>query len=178
MFHSLRARLIGICVAITTMSLLALALATFFSVRDDAQQSLDQRIGQLTQLHALDLANWVREKQRITSSLREAVGKEEPVPFLLAAKQAGEFDDAYFVYAHGGHAFPHPMPEGYNGTTRPWFKETAAAGKPIVTAPYVDASTGKLTITFAEPVSESGSLVAVVGTDMHLDSVTRKVNSI
>ncbi len=35
--------------------------------------------------------NRVREKQRITSSLREAVGKEEPVPFLLAAKQAGEF---------------------------------------------------------------------------------------
>ena len=86
MFHSLRARLIGICVAITTVSLLALALATFLSVRKDAEQSLDQRIGQLTQLHATDLADWVREKQRITSSLREAVGKEEPVPFLLAAK--------------------------------------------------------------------------------------------
>ena len=86
MFHSLRARLIGICVAITTVSLLALALATFFSVRGDAQQSLDQRIGQLTHLHASELTEWVREKQRITSSLREAVGKDEPVPFLLAAK--------------------------------------------------------------------------------------------
>lgn len=178
MFHSLRARLIGICVAITTMSLLALALATFFSVRDDAQQSLDQRIGQLTQLHATDLANWVREKQRITSSIQQAVGKDEPVPFLLAAKQAGDFDDAYFVYAHGPHVFPHPMPDGYVGTARPWYKEAAAANKAVVTAPYVDATTGKLTITFAEPVSESGSLVAVVGTDMHLDSVTRKVNSI
>ena len=69
MFHSLRARLIGICVAITTVSLLALALATFLSVRKDAEQSLDQRIGQLTQLHATDLADWVREKQRITSSI-------------------------------------------------------------------------------------------------------------
>ena len=178
MFHSLRARLIGICVAITTVSLLALALATFFSVRDDAQQSLDQRIGQLTHLHATDLANWVREKQRITSSIQQAVGKDEPVPFLLAAKQAGDFDDAYFVYAHGPHVFPHPMPDGYVGTARPWYKEAAAANKAVVTAPYVDASTGKLTITFAEPVSESGSLVAVVGTDMHLDSVTRKVNGI
>ena len=178
MFHSLRARLIGICVAITTMSLLALALATFFSVRDDAQQSLDQRIGQLTHLHASELTEWVREKQRITSSIQQAVGKDEPVPFLLAAKQAGDFDDAYFVYAHGPHVFPHPMPDGYVGTARPWYKEAAAANKAVVTAPYVDASTGKLTITFAEPVSESGSLVAVVGTDMHLDSVTRKVNGI
>ena len=178
MFHSLRARLIGICVAITTVSLLALALATFLSVRKDAEQSLDQRIGQLTHLHASELTEWVREKQRITSSIQQAVGKDEPVPFLLAAKQAGDFDDAYFVYAHGPHVFPHPMPDGYVGTARPWYKEAAAANKAVVTAPYVDATTGKLTITFAEPVSESGSLVAVVGTDMHLDSVTRKVNGI
>ena len=178
MFHSLRARLIGICGAITTVSLLALALATFLSVRKDAEQSLDQRIGQLTHLHATDLANWVREKQRITSSIQQAVGKDEPVPFLLAAKQAGDFDDAYFVYAHGPHVFPHPMPDGYVGTARPWYKEAAAANKAVVTAPYVDATTGKLTITFAEPISESGTLTAIVGTDMHLDSVTRKVNGI
>ncbi|MFC4623522.1 methyl-accepting chemotaxis protein [Comamonas nitrativorans] len=178
MFHSLRARLIGICVAITTVSLLALALATFLSVRSNAEQSLDQRIGQLTHLHAAELTEWVREKQRITSSIQQAVGKDEPVPFLLAAKQAGDFDDAYFVYAHGPHVFPHPMPDSYVGTERPWYKETAAAGKAVVTAPYVDATTGKLTITFAEPVTEAGRLTAIVGTDMHLDSVTRKVNGI
>ena len=28
------------------------------------------------------------------------MGKPEPVPFLLVAKQAGAFDDAYFVYAN------------------------------------------------------------------------------
>ena len=178
MFHSLRARLIGICVAITTVSLLALALATFLSVRSNAEQSLDQRIGQLTHLHAAELTEWVREKQRITSSIQQAVGKDEPVPFLLAAKQAGDFDDAYFVYAHGPHVFPHPMSDSYVGTERPWYKETAAAGKAVVTAPYVDASTGKLTITFAEPVNEAGRLTAIVGTDMHLDSVIRKVNGI
>ena len=147
-------------------------------MRGDAQQSLDQRIGQLTHLHASELTEWVREKQRITSSIQQAVGKDEPVPFLLAAKQAGDFDDAYFVYAHGPHVFPHPMPDGYVGTARPWYKEAAAANKAVVTAPYVDATTGKLTITFAEPISESGTLTAIVGTDMHLDSVTRKVNGI
>ena len=178
MLHSLRARLIVICVAITTVSLLTLALATFLSVRSDAQQSLDERMRQITQLYASELTEWVRDKQRITSALEMAVNQSEPLPFLLATKQAGGFDDAYFVYAHGPHVFPHPMPEGYVGTQRPWYKETQAAGKPIVTAPYVDATTGKLTITFAEPIRHNGQLVAIVGTDMHLDSVTRKVNSI
>ena len=143
MFHSLRARLIGICVAITTISLLAVALATFLSVRKDAEQSLDQRIGQLTHLHASELTEWVREKQRITSSIQLAVGQAEPVPFLLAAKQAGAFDDAYFVYADNRAIFPHPMPEGYSGVNRPWYQFAIKVGAPALTAPYVDATTGK-----------------------------------
>lgn len=99
-------------------------------MRDDAQQSLDQRIGQLTHLHASELTEWVREKQRITSSIQQAVGKDEPVPFLLAAKQAGDFDDAYFVYAHGPHVFPHPMPDGYVGTARPGTRKLPPLTRP------------------------------------------------
>jgi methyl-accepting chemotaxis protein len=42
----------------------------------------------------------------------------------------------------------------------------------------VDASTGKLTISFIEPVLSGGQLQAVVGADVHLDSVVNKVKSI
>ncbi len=178
MFHSLRARLIGICIAITALSLIALALATFFVVRGNTLSGLDERIGQLTRLHASELAEWVKEKQRITSSLKTAVGQAEPVPFLLAAKQAGAFDDTYFVYADKRNIFAHPMPEGYDGTARPWYKQAVQAGGPALTPAYVDASTGKLTISFVEPVGPAGQPTAVVGTDMHLDTVTRKVNAI
>ena len=70
------------------------------------------------------------------------------------------------------------MPEGYDGTARPWYKQAAQAGAPVLTPAYVDASTGKLTITFAEPVGPAGQPTAVVGTDMHLDTVTKKVAAI
>ena len=119
MFQTLRARLIAICVAITVFSLLTLALATFVVVRKDTLNGIDDRVGQLTRSHANELAEWVREKQRITSSLKQAVGQAEPVPFLLAAKQAGAFDDTYFVYADKRNIFAHPMPDGYDGTARP-----------------------------------------------------------
>ena len=178
MFQTLRARLIGICVAITVASLFMLALATFIVVRKDTLDSLDDRIGQLTRTHAGELAEWVREKQRITGSLKTAVGQAEPVPFLLAAKQAGAFDDTYFVYADKRNIFSHPMPEGYDGTARPWYKQAAQTGGPALTPAYVDASTGKLTISFVEPVGPAGQPTAVVGTDMHLDTVTRKVTAI
>ena len=70
------------------------------------------------------------------------------------------------------------MPEGYDGTARPWYKQAAQAGAPVLTPAYVDATTGKLTITFAEPVGPAGQPTAVVGTDMHLDTVTKKVAAI
>lgn len=109
MFQSLGARLIGICVAITALSLLALAVPTFLLVRSNTLESLDQRIHQLTQVYAGELTEWVKEKQRITSSIKAAVPQAEPVPALLAAKQAGAFDDTYFVFADKRHAFSHPM---------------------------------------------------------------------
>lgn len=106
MFQSLGARLIGICVAITALSLLALAVPTFLLVRSNTLESLDQRIHQLTQVYAGELTEWVREKQRITSSIKAAVPQAEPVPALLAAKQAGAFDDTYFVFADKRHVQP------------------------------------------------------------------------
>ena len=66
-------------------------------VRKDTLTQLDFRVGQVTRSHANELAEWVREKQRITGSLKLAVGQSEPLPFLRAAKQAGAFDDTYFV---------------------------------------------------------------------------------
>ena len=174
MFQSLRARLIGICIAITTLSLVALALVTFFVVRGNTLSGLDERIGQLTQVHADELTEWVREKQRITGSLKTALDQQDPIPFLLAAKQAGAFDDTYLGFADKRAVFAHPMPEGYDPTQRPWYRQALQAGGPTLTPAYVDATTGKLTISFAEPVGTT----AVVATDMHLDSVTRKVAGI
>ncbi len=178
MFHSLRARLIGICVAITVAALCALALATFVVVRNNTIDAIDVRMGQLTHNHANALTDWVKEKQRITNALTLAVNKPEPVPFLLAAKQAGAFDDAYFVYADNRAIFPHPLPEGYSGTSRPWYQHAIKVGGPALTPAYVDATTGKLTISFVEPVGPPGQPIAVVGTDIHLDAITQKVNAI
>jgi len=112
MFQTLRARLIAICVAITVFSLLTLALATFFMVRKDTLTQLDYRVGQVTRSHANELAEWVREKQRITGSLKLAVGQAEPLPVLRAAKQAGHAqhhrarvkDHARYQHHRGEHA--------------------------------------------------------------------------
>lgn len=49
---------------------------------------------------------------------------------------------------------------------------------PVVTAPYVDAGTGKLVVTFAVPVKDNGTLKAVVAGDVTMDSVVANVREI
>ena len=133
MFQTLRGRLTGVSVAIATLSLIVLSLVAFLVVRANMLQALDQRIGGVTQLHAADLAQWVQDNQRVTGSLKAAVDLPDPIPALLAAKQAGGFDDAYFVHADKRNVFAHPMPEGYDGTARPWYKQAEQEGKATLT---------------------------------------------
>jgi methyl-accepting chemotaxis protein len=178
MFNTLRARLIALCVAITTLSLLTLGLGTFAVERANTLQALDNRMGQLTRIHAAELTQWVKEKQRITSSLKVAVTQADAIPFLDASKQAGAFDDTYFAFTDKRFVTSHPMPAGYDGTSRPWYKQAMQAGGAVLTPAYTDASTGKLTITFAEPFGPSGQFQGVIATDMHLDTVTKTVTAI
>jgi len=178
MFQSLRARLIGICIAITALSLIALALATFFAVRNNTLSGLDAQLAQQTRVHADEITTWVKEKQRVTSSIKIAATQPDPVPLLQAAKQAGALDDAYLVHADKRHTFLHPVPDGYDGTSRGWYKQAMQAGGPIVTPAYIGASSGKLLITFAEPWGTPGQFAGVVATDILLETVGRMVTAI
>lgn len=181
MFRTLRTRLIAISVGITAISLITLAAVSQNIVRNHTFGAIDERIDQLSDTYANELTNWVAEKQRITSSIKTAFGRnnEEAIPFLRAAIEAGAFDDAYIVYREPlSHVFVHPMPDAYDGSQRPWYKETVEAGRPVMLSPYIDASTGKLTISFAEPVIENGQTLGVVGSDLHLETVSKIVAAI
>jgi len=73
---------------------------------------------------------------------------------------------------------PQKLPEGYDPTGRPWYKAALAAGQPIVTEPYKDASFNDMTVTFALPVKADGKLVGVIGADKSLAEVVKMVGGI
>lgn len=180
MLKSIRNRLVVICVAITILSMLSLSLATLWVARRNTYAQLDHGIGQIAQNHASELAAWVRDKQRITSSLNLAVDQPDEQAHLMAAaaKQAGGFDDAYIVYADKRIVFNHAMPEGYDGTARPWYRQAVQASGPAITPIYTDASTGRLCVSFVEAARRNGRVVAALGTDMFLDSMAKMVAGI
>lgn len=181
MLQSLRARLTAISIFIMTCSLVILAVVTFIVVQSNILYSLDERLNDLTDLYAGELTQWIKEKQQVTSSIQEAIDREDPYPFLRAAIQAGGLDDAYFVYSDDRGVFLAPesaRPEDYSGVSRPWYRQAVAERKPSITPAYPDISSGKLAISFVEPVIKNGAIHAVISTDMRLDSVMNKINSI
>ncbi|MDC8758548.1 methyl-accepting chemotaxis protein [Janthinobacterium fluminis] len=178
MFSSLRTRLIAICISIVVFAMLAMTVTNFFTTRGRTIESLDAQMQQLSQVHSSGIAEWVRSKSMIVASLKLAVALPDPLPFIASAKLAGAFDDAYIGYPDKKMLALHEMPPNYDPTQRPWYTKANQVGGPILTAPYVDATTGKLVVTFAEPFGPKGSATAVGGVDVMIDTVVRNVVAI
>ena len=178
MLSSLRARLIFICVLIVALAMIILSAANIFTVRSDTLEAISSQTQQLTESHAANISEWVRSKRVVTGAMKQALKQSDVLPIVAAAQEAGSFDDAYIGYPDKRMLALHPMPAGYDPTARPWYKQAVEAGKPVLTAPYVDATTGKLVVTFAEPVGDKSNLQAVLGSDVQLDNVVRTVAGI
>jgi methyl-accepting chemotaxis protein len=178
MFASLRNRLIGICVSLVMLAMLAMMLANFLTTRSRTLEALDVQMQQLSQSHAATIGEWVREKRGMTAALKSVADQADPVPFIKLAETGGAFYHAYIGYADKRMMATHEMPAGYDPTVRPWYLKANEAGGPVLTAPYIDASTGKLVVTFAEPVGAKGSATAVVGADVLIDTIVQNVVAI
>lgn len=70
------------------------------------------------------------------------------------------------------------IPEGYDPVQRGWYQQAAEEGSTIVTDPYWDVLTNQMCATIASPVYINGDLVAVIGLDVTLGTVTDLTKSI
>jgi len=175
MFASLRTRLIAIALAIVLVAMLALSAANFFTARSRTMDLLSQQTDALAASHTLAIADWAAAQVEIVRSFTPVAGTPSLAPVLKAGAAAGHFEVAYVGYADKRIEFskPQDLPAGYDPTSRPWYQQAQAAGKPVLTAPYADASTGKLVVTFALAMPN-----AVAAADVTLDQVVANVRSI
>ncbi|MFP3739967.1 cache domain-containing protein, partial [Burkholderia sp. SIMBA_019] len=104
--------------------------------------------------HAEGIDEWAATHARMIESLQDAVLQPDPSTALKQIAAAGGFTNVYVGYADKTAKFSDPtgIPPDYDPTGRPWYKQAVAAGKGVVTPPYVDVGTGKLVVAFAAPV--------------------------
>ncbi len=180
MFRSIRARIICVTAGCLLAALLLNTIINYQVTNRDNQQSIDETLKSTSESHAVAITDWVKSKMAIIQSLDKVALSEDPVPVFRQLATAGGFTNVYAGYASKTAKFSNPdgVPPDYDPTIRPWYQQVLKAKGPVVTAPYVDAGTGKLVVTFAVPVVVNGELSAVVAGDVTMDSVIANVRSI
>ncbi|MBY7247594.1 methyl-accepting chemotaxis protein [Enterobacter roggenkampii] len=180
MFRSIRARIIAATAGCLVVALLLNTVINFQVTRQDNQQSQRDILTSTSASHNMAIADWVKSKMTVIASAQTVALSDDPVPVFKQLAQAGGFTNVYVGYASKTAKFSEPagVPADYDPTIRPWYQQVVNTDGPVVTAPYVDAGTGKLVVTFAVPVKENGALKAVVAGDVAMDSVVANVRGI
>lgn len=180
MFRSIKSRIIAATAGCLAIALLLNTVINYQVTRQHNQQTQQDILSSTSVSHSIAIADWVASKMEIISALQSVALTDDPVPIFTQMAHAGGFTNVYIGYASKTAKFSDPtgVPADYDPTIRPWYQQVLKADAPVVTAPYVDAGSGKLVVTFAVPVKENGTLKGVVAGDVSMDSVVANVRGI
>ncbi|MFM0091984.1 methyl-accepting chemotaxis protein [Paraburkholderia sediminicola] len=177
MFSSIRARVVAMCVIVVAAALSLNTILNYGVADAYNNRSIAESMKALEDSHTTAISDWAHEHAQMIDSLTDAVLQPNPLPALKQVAAAGGFLSAYVGYADRT-AKSSGIPPTYDPTTRPWYKQAVAAGKQVITPPYVNVNTGKLVVAIAEPVIESGEVKGVVSGDLAMDSVQSNIRAI
>jgi len=180
MFRSIRARIIAATAGCLAIALLLNTVINYQVTSQHNQYAQQDILTSTSGSHSLAISDWVSSKTTAIASLQKVALTDDPVTVFTQIAQAAGFINVYVGYASKTAKFSNPdgVPADYDPTIRPWYQQAAKADAPIVTAPYVDAGSGNLVVTFAVPVKENGTLKAVVAGDVSMDNVVANVQGI
>ncbi len=180
MLKTIKSRLIAISIAIVVVAVALATFASYWAVRDHARRQVQSQLTELASAHAAGIAAWVKTQKDVVAALAPAARLEDPRPALSQALNSGRLD---LAYVGGADKRMISIPDrqraaDYDPTARPWFKLASGSDQPVITAPYVAASSKKLVVTFASAVKEGGEVKAVTGADVTLDDVISTMKAI
>ncbi len=171
--------------AIVCTAFIACSAYVYVSQSAMLRVDVDSGMSNLSKTAASSVGNWLRGKLNLTRLMAEeiaVIGAGPGADGVLGAPIARESfllssfgrTDGFYTKMPKGE-----IPPGYDPRQRPWFKGAVAAGGPILTEPYLAASTRQLTITASAPVrDDTGTFLGVVGSDFDLGALSRMIQEV
>jgi methyl-accepting chemotaxis protein len=176
-----------ILLATTAVIVVAFAAFTFYidiQQRESIRATLESRLGEVGQLTANSISNWLGGRLLLVQNVAQTVGSDPSQTNVDRTVQQKILNDSfmftYFGSAEGVMTMSpaDELPEGYDPRQRPWYTDAVAAKASTLTEPYQDASTGKLIVTVATPVVQDGQELGVVGGDLDITTLAEIVNTL
>jgi methyl-accepting chemotaxis protein len=176
-----------ILLAATALVIVCFAAFTFYINAEQSSSTratLEGHLQALGTTTATSIANWLGGRVLMVETLSQTLAEDssQPVVDRTVAEPAfkNNFMFTYLGTADGKFTMspPDKLPEGYDPRTRPWYKDAVAAKASTLTEPYADASTGKLIVTVATPVTKAGEALGVVGGDLDITTLVNMVQAL
>lgn len=180
MFNSIRSRVIGATAGIVVIALLINTVVNYLIINKFNNRAVESSLTALTQSHTATITQWVTTQKSLIASLVPHVTESSPEPLLKQIADAGHFMNVDIGYPDKRDISSDPsgIPDGYDPTSRPWYRQAVQAGKPLVINPYMDVTTKKLIVTVAAPRIENGTVLGVVEGDIRMDDVIATIRNI
>jgi methyl-accepting chemotaxis protein len=176
---SLRSKLIAFNALLMALFGLVLVLIVFIQMRGEILSGLNHEFDSALKGQGSVVKTWLDDKKQQITAQASAAGEADALRFLKVGARAG-FNVNYAGYADGRSVFSDDWiaPADYKVNTRDWYQQAMTAGKAVVTEPYVDEASKKLTITVAAPIRQADRTLGVAGGDVFVDSLVKSVLSL
>ncbi len=173
--HSLKHKLLAVSVLLLVTLAATLYGVSYSQMREAMVAAADGEITSTVDGEAELVGNWLQERQRVVAALTGAAAAEAPLPQFQLLAKSGDFYVTYAAYGDGRTLFSDEWvpPADYQASSRDWFKAARAAGKPVVTPPYVDGESKRMMVTVAAPLADGG----VVGGDVFIDALVKQLQA-
>lgn len=173
--------IVAVSIILTTVGIVALAGRNLIQNQTEALQlNADKYAEEINtwieneKLLAEGAANSIQAAENTEVSYIQSVmdtyaaGREELLNLYCGTK------DSQFIQSNR----EAEIPEGYDPVQRGWYQQASEKKEVIVTDPYWDVLTNQMCTTIAAPVFIEDELVAVIGLDVTLETVTDLTGSI
>ncbi|MCO5396629.1 methyl-accepting chemotaxis protein [Ralstonia soli] len=181
MLTSIRTRILVACVAIVISALVMAGGLNYLVTRSYNEESIRQNLRSVARGHIGGIDDWIAARTQMIVALEDVALSTDPIPIFKTVAKAGGFDNVFVGYPDKSAKFADPagFPPDYDPTVRPWYKQAADARRPVVTQPFVGATTGgALVVMFAVPIIRDGVLKGVVGGSVSMDTVKANIKAI
>lgn len=177
MGRGLMARILLAATFVIVLVLAGFALYNDAVNRAETEERVSETLSILGKSMARSVDNWLGGRVALTEAAMEQLGRTDNADVKAEAFSLPTLVNAFDMTYYGtdaGVMVPWPpteMPAGYDPRVRPWYKAAEAARGPTMTEPYLDATSGGLTVTVAVPRLIDGKVVGVVGSDFSIDTI-------
>ena len=182
---SIAARIL-LATGLVLLALFTVEAATAYQRATNALRvSVEREMERSTRSAAGSISAWFESRRMIVDLTNRTIRAQNTQAGAQAALERANtmFVNIYFsaeadgMYI-GGRALG-PLPPGYDGRTRPWYRQAVAQRVPILTAPYKDAGTNGVVVTLAMPLADGfGKLIGVTAADMSLEALASMLSKL